>query len=175
MFHGHSLIAGIAAPALVVGLSLAPAWARAGEGPRYRGGRTDSELRTVTGRIMKLTRAPGEGELPLVSVRIGRGDHAENVLLAPPKVLEETGFHVSVGDTLQVMLFRGTSGKSGIAQRARNLTTNQSLRLRSLNQIPLWDETGKWQGEPGCANANPSHDNDAGRRNRGRGRGHGVN
>jgi hypothetical protein len=175
MLHGHSLIAGVAAPALIVGLTLSAAWARTGEGPRYRGGQRDAELRTVTGRVLELARTPGEGKLPLVSVRIDRGDHAEDVLLAPPRVFEETGFHVSVGDTLQVMLFRGPSGKSSTAQRARNLTTKQSLRFRSLNQIPLWDETGKWQGEPGCANANPAQDGDAGRRNRGRGRGHDAN
>lgn len=108
-------------------------------------------LRTVQGTVVSVGREPGEGALELVTARLaldgGQGQEVD-LLLAPSEVLDEIGFAVEAGDRMKARVFSPDTGPSKV-HKARNLSRNTMVRLRTLHQIPLWDGDGAWMGAPG--------------------------
>jgi hypothetical protein len=110
-----------------------------------------SSLAVVEGVVLEIGSQPGEGGLELVTVRLSaqRPESQEiELLLAPPSVLEETGFTVQQGDRLKARVFIADGGPA-LVHKVRNLSQNSMVRLRTLHQIPLWDGAGMWQGGRG--------------------------
>lgn len=115
--------------------------------PSAEGENIDVKLTTIEGEVLGIAELPGESDLPLVVVALGREGETEplELLLAPKGVLEEIGFEVEVGDRLKVRIF--ADGRSPAhAQRVMNVTRDTLVRLRTLRHTPLWSGTGAWQG-----------------------------
>mgnify|MGYP001828431473 CR=1 FL=1 len=110
-----------------------------------------STLREVEGRVTEIGALRGEGDLELITVRLSKsGAEAMDLdlLLAPESVLVETGFTVEPGDRLKARIFTTEEGPATV-HKVKNLTQGSMVRLRTLRQIPLWDNNGRWQGSPG--------------------------
>jgi hypothetical protein len=130
-------------------------------------GRCES-LTVLEGRVLALGEAPGEGGLPVVSARL-EGSEKE-LLLAPAAVLAELDFELREGDVLRVrVLGAGEPGPAPV-HRVLNLTRSRMIRLRTMQQTPLWDGAGHWQGSPGGYRDGSG----GGRRHRGGGSGGGA-
>jgi hypothetical protein len=121
-------------------LAAAPAGARSG-------GEHCESLTVLEGRVISLGEATGEGDLPLVTVRL-EGSERE-MLLAPAALLEELEFPVEEGDLLRLRVLGSEEPGLAKVHRVLNLTRSRMLRLRTMQQAPLWDGAGRWQGSPG--------------------------
>jgi hypothetical protein len=119
-----------------------------GSGTRTAGG--PSALKEVEGTVLEVGMLAGEGGLELVTVRLSaqQSDAALDLLLAPPSVLQETGFSVTSGDRIRARIFTADGGPATV-HKVKNLSEGSMIRLRTLRQIPLWDGAGRWQGGPG--------------------------
>jgi hypothetical protein len=140
LLFGTIVLLGITAPA------------RPSPGPPLR-----SSLKTVEGDVLTVNLVEGEGGIEVVQVTIAvEGDQgpAPAILLAPPEALEEIGFAVHPGDHLKVKYFVG-EGESGKAHKVLNTTRGLMVRLRTLRQIPLWTNQGRWQGGQGRMQRGP--------------------
>ena len=118
-----------------------------------------SSLTVVEGTVLEVGTHLGEGDLELVTVRIGadRPEAGEiELLLAPRAALEETGFTVQQGDRLKARVFIAHEGPATV-HKVLNLSKNSMVRLRTLRQIPLWDGAGMWQGGPGLSGQGGHH------------------
>lgn len=133
--------------ALVLAAALAAAAfpaARAAE--RESAGRCES-LTVLEGTVLSVGEAPGEGGLAVVSVRLeGSG---QEILLAPAPVLAELDFEVTEGDLLRMRVLGSEEPGRALVHRVLNLTRSRMVRLRTMQQTPLWDGAGHWQGSPG--------------------------
>lgn len=128
------LLLGIAVPAM------------ASEGPAPR-----SSLKTVEGEVLEVGHVAGEGGIMVVQVKIapkGDQEHPRLILLAPPEAMKSIGFTIEPGDKLKVKYFVGDEG-NGKAHKVLNSTRGLMVRLRTLRQIPMWDNQGCWRGGPG--------------------------
>lgn len=109
--------------------------------------RADVTITTVEGEVVEIFELPGEGDLPLVAVKLAREGERQpfSVLLAPQQALEEIGFVVEIGDRLKVRIFAdGDSPARG--QRVLNVSRSRMVQLRTLRHAPLWSASGAWQG-----------------------------
>lgn len=104
-------------------------------------------LRTVEGRVTAVGEAPGEGDLPLLTLRLETAAGPLQVLVAPTLALADAGFQVAVGDEVRARVFLGPAGGAAQAQKILNRTQALMVHLRTLRQEPLWDAAGRWQGE----------------------------
>jgi hypothetical protein len=113
------------------------------------GGKSQSALRTVDGTVVAIDLAPGEGgvEILRVSLEEEPGSGPLSFLLAPAEALESIGFEVQVGDRLKLKCFYEESGPARV-HKMMNVSRGSMIRLRTLRQIPLWDNRGLWQGGP---------------------------
>jgi hypothetical protein len=115
------------------------------------GGRgASASLKTEDGVVSLVDRAPGEGGIEVVRVTLTLdGERAAplRVLLAPPAAMAQLGFQVEPGDRLRVNYFVGEG--ACLVHKVLNASRNTMVRLRTLRQIPLWDNQGGWQGGPG--------------------------
>lgn len=118
-----------------------------------------SALAMIEGTVLEVGSLPGEGGLELVNARLSTR-HADSgvvdLLLAPQSVLDETGFSVQTGDRLRARVFIADEGPA-MVHKVRNVSQGSMLRLRTLRQIPLWDNSGMWQGGPGHGGGHGQH------------------
>jgi len=105
-------------------------------------------LRTIEGRVTAVSEAPGEGALPLVTLRVATASGPLDLLAAPASALADAGFQVAVGDLVRARVFLDPGGGVAYAQKLLNRSQALMLHLRSLRQEPLWDAAGRWQGGP---------------------------
>jgi len=105
-------------------------------------------LRTVEGRVTAVSEAPGEGALPLVTLRVATASGPLDLLAAPASALADAGFQVAVGDLVRARVFLDPGGGVAYAQKLLNRSQALMLHLRTLRQEPLWDAAGRWQGGP---------------------------
>jgi hypothetical protein len=101
----------------------------------------------VEGRVTSVAEGPGEGALPIVTVRLAapaRDSPSWELLLAPRSVLDEIGFEIEKDDHLKARVFPAPGAVK--VHKVLNLTRNKMVRLRALSRIPLWDGNGAWQG-----------------------------
>jgi len=121
---------------------LAVSAAGSGKSPHH------SALKTVEGEVLTVDRIAGEGGIEVLKVHIapsGDREHPVIILLAPPQAMADIGFTVEPGDTLKVKYFVDEEG-SGKAHKVLNSTRGLMVRLRTLRQVPLWNNQGHWQG-----------------------------
>jgi hypothetical protein len=97
--------------------------------------------------VLSVGEAPGEGGLALVSVHLEGSE--QELLLAPAAVLAELDFEVREGDVLRVRVLGSEEPGPAPVHRILNLTRSRMIRLRTMQQVPLWDGAGHWQGSPG--------------------------
>lgn len=110
-----------------------------------------SSLKTVEGEVLEVGRIAGEGGIEVVQVKMApKGDleHPLLILLAPAEAMASIGFTVEPGDQLKVKYFVGEEG-NGKAHKVLNSSRGLMVRLRTLHQVPLWNNQGHWQGGPG--------------------------
>jgi hypothetical protein len=132
--------AGTAAPPAAPATGIAPATALIGAAPA-------GALRTVEGRVVAVGEAVGEGDLPLLTLRLDTAEGPLQVLVAPATALADAGFRIAVGDQVRVRVFIAPDGDAAHAQKLLNRTQALMVHLRTLRQEPLWDAAGRWQGE----------------------------
>lgn len=107
-----------------------------------------SSLKTVEGEVLEISSVAGEGGIEVIQVRIAPKNDPEHpimILLAPAEVMKGIGLDIEQGDQLKVKYFVGGEG-AGKAHKVLNSTRGLMVRLRSLRQIPLWNNQGHWQG-----------------------------
>ncbi len=141
LFRHYSLL--LLCCGLLLGLAVS---AEGSDGPAPR-----SSLKTVEGEVLTVSRIAGEGGIEVVQVSLapkGDKDHPVTILLAPPQAMDDIGFSVEPGDQLKVKYFVGDEGP-GKAHKVLNTSRGLMVRLRSLHQIPLWNNQGHWQGGQG--------------------------
>ncbi len=128
-------------------LLLAGGFAVAGaDGPPPR-----SSLKTVEGEVLSVSRIAGEGGIEVVQVSLAPKGDPKNplqILLAPPEAMDDIGFSVEPGDQLKIKYFVAGEG-SCRAHKVLNSSRGLMVRLRTLRQIPLWNNQGHWQGGQG--------------------------
>jgi len=110
-----------------------------------------SSLKTVEGKVLVVGRIAGEGGIEIVQVEIapdGDREHPLRILLAPAEAMASIGFTIEPGDQLKVKYFVGEEG-NGKAHKVLNSSRGLMVRLRTLRQIPLWNNQGHWQGGQG--------------------------
>ncbi len=117
------------------------------EPARVRAGAPAGALRTVEGRVAAVGEAVGEGELPLLTLRLDTAEGPLQVLVAPATALADAGFRIAVGDQVRARVFLAPDGDAAHAQKLLNRTQALMVHLRTLRQEPLWDAAGRWQGE----------------------------
>lgn len=124
-----------------------------------------ASLRVVEGRVTDVGEMPAEGNVPAVAIRIGAGEDAVRLLLAPRTALQGAQFRVDVGDDVRARVFRNEQGIARV-HKIQNLSRGSTVKLRTLRRHPLWDDSGAWQGSSGqrCAEG---HGKGHGRRHRG--------
>lgn len=108
-----------------------------------------AQLAIHEGLVVAIGEAEAEGSLQVVSVTLEEASGSATVLLAPATALDEAGFEVAPGDRLKVRVFVAGDGAPLRAHKVFNQTRNTMLRLRTLGDVPLWDEAGRWQGGGG--------------------------
>jgi hypothetical protein len=124
---------------------LAPPAAAEGQSPHH------SALKTAEGKVLAVSRIAGEGGIEVVQVSLapdGDREHPLLVLLAPPDAMKEIGFSVETGDQLKVKYFVSEEGTCK-AHKVLNSSRGLMVRLRTLRQVPLWNNQGHWQGGQG--------------------------
>ncbi len=128
------------------------------------GGAEHSSLKTVEGVVVAIDLVPGEGGVEIMQVILGEIEGAGplSFLLAPAEALQSIGFEVQVGDRLKVKCFYEGDGPARV-QKMMNMSKGSMVRLRTLRQIPLWDNRGLWQGGPSIQR--PAHGGGGGVRN----------
>ena len=105
-------------------------------------------LRTLQGKVAEVGASRGEGELPVVTLKLQTRDGDFEVLVAPAEVLADIGFAVAVGDQVRARVFLEPVSRQAYAQKLLNESKDLMVRLRTLRHEPLWDAAGKWQGSP---------------------------
>ncbi len=128
---------------LLLGVALPAA---AAEGPPPR-----TSLKTVEGEVLEIGLTAGEGGIDVVQISIapeGDREHPIRILLAPEEVMKSIGFTIEPGDQLKVKYFVSEEGGCK-AHKVLNSTRALMVRLRTLRQIPLWNNQGHWQGGQG--------------------------
>jgi hypothetical protein len=128
---------------LLLGVTF-PAAASGGPPPR-------SSLKTVEGVVLETDITAGEGGIDVVRVSLapdGDREHPLEILLAPQEIMNSIGFAIEPGDRLKVNYFVSEEG-SCKAHKVLNTTRSLMVRLRTLRQIPLWNNQGHWQGGQG--------------------------
>lgn len=128
---------------LLAGLALGTAWASESPVPDA------ASLAIHEGPVTAIGEAEGEGGLRVVSIELEEPSGSATVLLAPASALEEAGFEVSVGDQLKIRVFVPEGDEPLRAHKVFNQTKNTMLRLRTLGNVPLWNDAGRWQGGRG--------------------------
>ena len=74
-------------------------------------------------------------------------EHGEaRLLLAPPAVLDEIGFTVKPGDHVRARALAVAGDAPAPVQKIFNLDQATRLRLRTFRGVPLWSNTGRFQG-----------------------------
>jgi hypothetical protein len=108
-----------------------------------------SSLKTVEGVVTGIDRVSGEGGVEILQVTLGGTEGADplSFLLAPAEALQSIGFEVREGDRLKVKCFFEGDGPARV-HKIMNVSRGSMVRLRTLRQIPLWDNRGLWQGGP---------------------------
>lgn len=128
---------------LLAGLALGTAGASGSPAPEA------ARLAIHEGRVTAIGQAEGEGGLPVVSIELEEPAGSVTVLLAPASVLEEAEFEVALGDQLKIRVFVMEGDEPLRAHKVFNQTKNTMLRLRTLGDVPLWNDAGRWQGGRG--------------------------
>ncbi len=105
-------------------------------------------LRTLEGKVEEVGETAGEGELPVVTLKLQTGDGSFQVVVAPAGILADLGFSVAVGDQIRARVFLEPVSRRAYAQKLLNQSRDLMVRLRTLRHEPLWDAAGKWQGSP---------------------------
>lgn len=120
------------------------------------GGVEHSSLKTVAGVVTAIDRVPGEGGIEVLQVTLGEldGEGPTSFLLAPAEALQSIGFEVREGDRLRLKCFYEGAGPARV-HKVMNVSMGSMVRLRTLRQIPMWDNQGRWKG--GAARPQPGH------------------
>jgi len=116
--------------------------------PPAAGAETTTVLRTLEGKVMEVGQTSGEGELPVVTLKLHTGEGDFQIVVAPPGVLSDIGFSVAVGDQVRARVFFDPNLRQAYAQKLLNQSQDLMVRLRTLRHEPLWDAAGNWQGSP---------------------------
>ncbi len=103
-------------------------------------------LRTLEGKVVEVGATAGEGELPVVTLKLQTGEGGFQVVVAPAEILAGLGFKVAVGDQIRARVFLEPVSRLAYAQKLLNESRDLMVRLRTLRHEPLWDATGRWQG-----------------------------
>ena len=115
-----------------------------------------SSLKTVAGVVTAMEQVPGEGGIEILHVTLGEidGTGTLSILLAPAEALESIGFQIREGDRLKLKCFSDDPGPAR-AHKVMNVSRGTMIRVRTLRQIPLWDNQGRWRG--GAARPQSGH------------------
>ena len=112
-------------------------------------GRNHTTMRGVEGEVIAVGHRIGEGDLDLLQARLqpSQGGEPIQLLIAPAEVCEQIEFTIEPGDRIRARVFMDDTDIYRV-QKIHNLSRGTMVRLRTLHEIPLWDEHGMWQGGP---------------------------
>ncbi len=111
--------------------------ARAGRGTGYV---------IVEGTVRTLEQVTLEdGSVQTVAV-VGTDRGEVRLLLAPSAVLDEIGFELKPGDHVRARALATEGSEPAPVQKIFNLDRATRLRLRTFRGVPLWSNTGRFQG-----------------------------